>query len=103
MEPVVRHHTHAGDRCAAVRRRPARGVGAAHLAAAQYDLLGGPRSSVGRGGRRMAAGSPGAPGGVERGCVLAHPGAPPPPPRAPRRQRARSQEIHTGGCDAATI
>ena len=65
MGPVVRHYARAGDSRAAVRRRPARGVGAAHPATSQNDSRGGPRSPVGRGGRGMAAGGPGIPPGVE--------------------------------------
>ena len=89
--------TRAGDPRAAVRRHRARGVGAAHPATSHHDLRGFPRSPVGRGGRGMAVGGPGVPRGVERGCVLAHPGALPPPLFAPRRQRAPSHgDTHMG-------
>ena len=39
----VRRHARPGDPRTTVRRHPARGVGAAHPAAAQHDPRGGPR------------------------------------------------------------
>ena len=86
-----------GRWCAATRApgapcssTPPRGVGAARPARAHHDSRGGPQSPVGCGGREMTAGGPGATRGMEWGCVLAHPGAPPPPPRTPRWQSAPS-------------
>ena len=90
MEPLVRRHARTGDPRAAVLRHPARGVGAAHPATAHHDPRGGPPPPVGRSGRGMATGGPGATHEVEWGRVLAHPSAPPPSPRSPRRQRAPS-------------
>ena len=85
---VVCCHARPGDPRTTVRRRPARGVRAAHPATAHHDPRGGPRPPVGRSGRKMATGGPGAASGVDRGCVLAHPSAHPPPHRPPQRQRA---------------
>ena len=42
MEPVVRNNARAGDPSAAVSRRPTRGAGAAHPAAAHDDSRGVP-------------------------------------------------------------
>ena len=59
---------------------------------------------MGRGGREVAAGGPGATRGVEWGCVLAHPGAPPPPRLVLHAANVlQATEIHTLGCDAAII
>ena len=87
--PVVRRHTRAGGPRTAVRRRPAPGVGAAHPATAHPNSRGGPRSPVGRGGRGMAAGGPGATRWVECRCVLAHPGPHPPPSARSHSSTAR--------------
>ena len=104
MGLVVRRHARAAGPRAEVLCRPARGVGAAHPATAHHDSPGGPRSSVGRGRRGMAAGGPGAARGVEWGCVLAHPGAPPPPCLVLHTANVlQATEIHTLGCNAATI
>ena len=97
MGLVVCRHVRPGDPRTTVRRHPARGVGAANPAAAQHDLQGGPRPPVGRRGKGMATGSPGATSGVEWGGVLAHSSAPPPPARAPHCQRAPShRDTHMG-------
>ena len=79
MGLVVRRHARPGDQPTTVRRRPARGVGAGHPATAHHDLRGGPQPPLGRSGRGMATGGPGATIGVCQGCVLAHLSAHPPP------------------------
>ena len=97
MGPVVRRHARNGGPRTMVRRRPARGVGDDHPATANHDPRGGPRPPVGRSGRGMATGDPGATSGVVWGRVLAHPSAPPPPHRPPHRQRALShRDTHMG-------
>ena len=97
MGPVVRRHARPGGSRTTVRRHPAQGVAAAHLAAAHHDPRGGPRPPVGRGGKGMATGGPGATSGVEWGRVLAHPSAHPLPHCPPHRQRAPSHgDTHMG-------
>ena len=103
MGPVVRRHARPGDPCTTVRRHPARVVGAAHPAAAQHDPRGGPRPPVGRGGKGMATGGPGATSRVEWGSVLAYLSAHPPRIVLDTANVLRATEIHTWGRDAATI
>ena len=97
MGPVVRRQVRPGDPRTAVRRHLARGVGAAHPAAAHHDPQGGARPPVGRGGKGMATGGPGATSGVEWGRVLAHPSAHPPPLCPLKRQRTPGdRDTHMG-------
>ena len=65
MGPVVGPHARPRDPRTTVRRHSARGVGAANPAAAHHDPRGGPRPPVGRGGKGMATGGPGATSGME--------------------------------------
>ena len=88
MGPVMRRHARPGDPRTTVRCHPARGVGATHPAAADHCPRGAPRPPVGRGGKGMATGGPGATSGVGLGRVLAHQSAHPRPHRPPHRQRA---------------
>ena len=104
MGPLMRPHARTGGPRAAVRRHPARGVGAAHRATAHHDPHRGSRPLVGCSSSRMATDGPGASLGVAWGRVLSPPSSPPPPRVVLHTANVlRATEIHTWGRDVATV